>query len=85
MLDLEVMSGSAKGNEEKFHPALARCSIPLAEILTQLETEKELKPMAQKLYSPLGQGPERGPVDRRIWKSGRQVESQDPVCQGDAH
>lgn len=24
-------------------------------------------------------GPERGPVDRRIWKSGRQVESQDPV------
>lgn len=57
MIDLEVMSGSAKGNEERFHPALARCSIPLAEILTQLETEKELKPMAQKLYSPLGQGP----------------------------
>eukprot|EP00434_Breviolum_minutum_P005177 symbB.v1.2.004563.t1/scaffold239.1/size255824/6 len=44
------MAGSVI-KQEKSHRTLARCSIPLAEVL------EDSKPMARKLYSPLGQGP----------------------------
>lgn len=50
MIELEVMAGSVI-KQEKSHRTLARCSIPLAEVL------EDSKPMARKLYSPLGQGP----------------------------
>lgn len=56
-LHFEVVAGQRSSKKEKSQPVLARCSVPLAEVLSLLETQKELKPRARKLYSPLGQGP----------------------------